>query len=163
MDDALQGVSVSRNPGLVEALRQLGLFDGYGAGLQTIIAHYRPTGHAPQFEAAPCSVVTELPDLTCPPPAPEPAPEAAPQQPAGPRIGRGTPAAKPSFPTPPPFPVGMPAQAKPAASTGNAGDAPMGEKLWYDRYDNNGLTQELLKHIARRPKKDEQGEQGPSK
>ena len=159
VDDALQGVSVSRNPGLADALGQLGLFDGYGAGLQAIIAHYRPTGHAPQFEAAPCSVVTELPDLTCPPPAPEPELQAQ-AQPQGVVIKPGTPGPKPSFPTPPPFPVSTPATAKPAASSGKVtGAAPMGEKLWYDRYDNNDLTQELLKHIARKPKQNKQDEQ----
>jgi len=130
VDDALQGVSATRNPGLAAVLDQLGLFEGYGAGLQTIVANYTPTGHSPQLEAATCSFVVVLPNLTRPAPAAEPQ------------------AAKDSAP--------QTAASSPAVTQSSGvilGAAPQGEKMGADRYDN-ALTQELLKHLVRKPKQE---------
>lgn len=63
IDDAQHGVSATRNPKLASVLYRLRLVEGYGTGLQTIMASYEHGGLEPVFDAAPNSFVAVLPNV----------------------------------------------------------------------------------------------------
>ena len=62
-EDILLGLSISRNPGLLDIFSRLRLAGGCGTGLQKIRNDYRESGERPQILTAPNSFKLILPHL----------------------------------------------------------------------------------------------------